>query len=324
MTRVLHILPHPGGGGERLIDVLERVGGEYEHRRVYLTRSRSPGPALVSILRGRRQLAREVDRADLLHVMGDASACLTVRLLGRRPAVLGTHGLHLLRRARGLPGRLVRAALRRAVDAAAVTICSSAPELGELRALCSERQAPKLRLLPNGIELPQAVDPGERRSVRRELGIPDGAFVVLYAGQLERRKRPLDAVHAVRALERDCVLLVAGEGPLRDELERVAGPTVRVLGARSDVHRLMSAADAFVMPSEREGLSLAVLEAMGCGLAVVVSDGAGNPETVGEAGIVVPLGQVDALTRALETLALSPDLRHSLGSAARDRVREHF
>ena len=194
MTQVLHILPHPGGGGERLVDVLEHLGGGYEHRRVYLTHSRRPISALASIVGGRRQLARQVEQADLLHVMGDASACLTVRLLGRRPAVLGTHGLHLLRRSGGLSGRLVRAALRRAVGAASVTVCSSAPELDELRALCSPQAAAKLRLVTNGIELPEAVAPEERRRARHELGIPEAAFVVLYAGQLEDRKRPLDAV----------------------------------------------------------------------------------------------------------------------------------
>jgi glycosyltransferase involved in cell wall biosynthesis len=125
-------------------------------------------------------------------------------------------------------------------------------------------------------------------------------------------------------MDRDAVLLVAGEGPLLERLERLPSEAVRVLGFRPDVHRLLAASDAFVMPSEREGLSLALLEAMGRGVAVVVSDGAGNPEAVGDAGVVVPVGNTDALRRALEELAAEPERRRGLGEAGRERVRRRY
>jgi glycosyltransferase involved in cell wall biosynthesis len=86
----------------------------------------------------------------------------------------------------------------------------------------------------------------------------------------------------------------------------------------------MAAADAFVMPSEREGLSLAVLEAMGHELPVVVSDGAGNPEAVGDAGVTAPLGDVPALAAALRRLAADPAERARLGAAGRERVATKF
>jgi glycosyltransferase involved in cell wall biosynthesis len=120
------------------------------------------------------------------------------------------------------------------------------------------------------------------------------------------------------------VLLVAGDGPLRARLEGLSPTVVRVLGFRGDPDRLMAASDAFVMPSEREGLSLAVLEAMGHRLPVVVSDGAGNPEAVGDAGVVVPLGDVPALAAALRRLAADPAERSRLGAAGRERVATEF
>ena len=323
MNRLLHILPHPGGGGEALVEVLEAAGG-FEHRRTYLTDERSLLPAARSIAAGRRGLAREVERADLLHVLGDTSACLMARLIARRPTVIGTHGLHLLRRARGPAGAVVRRALRLAVANSAVTVCPSEPELAELRAVCSAKEGGRLRLVLNGIRLPEPIAPRERESARRDLRLSERAFVALYAGQLEPRKRTQVAAEAVRALGDGAVLLVAGDGPLREALDRLAGPEVRVLGFRSDVDRLLAASDVFVMPSEREGLSLAVLEAMGRGLPVVVSDGTGNPEAVGDAGIVVPLGDVSALAAALRRLACSPRLREQLGVAARERVHERF
>ncbi|MBW3653432.1 MAG: glycosyltransferase, partial [Actinobacteria bacterium] len=99
---------------------------------------------------------------------------------------------------------------------------------------------------------------------------------------------------------------------------------IRPLGFRRDPERLLAAADIFVLPSEREGLSFAVLEAMGHGLAMVVCDGPGNPEAVGEAGIVVPAGDVGALAAALAALARDPARRAVLADAARERVAAQF
>jgi glycosyltransferase involved in cell wall biosynthesis len=324
MTRLLHILPHPGGGGERIVEMLAAMAQDFEHRTAYLTRSRNPVRAAATIAAGRPRLAREVAEADLVNVIGDTSACLTARLLGRRPAVIETQGLHLLRRSEGPVRALVTRALRAAVARSAVTVCSSAPELSELRAICAPGDAARLRLVENGIPLPDAVDAAERAAARAELGLDESTFVVLYAGQLEPRKQPLVAAESVSALSRDAVLLVAGDGPVRERLERFPRESVRVLGFRPDVSRLLGASDAFVMPSEREGLSLAVLEAMGRGIPVLASDGAGNPEAVGDAGIVFPLGDPPALTRALEELASAPDRRRRLGEAARERVRDRY
>ena len=116
------------------------------------------------------------------------------------------------------------------------------------------------------------------------------------------------------------VLLVAGDGPQAAEVRARAGDGVRALGQRDDVPALLAAADVLVMPSEREGLSFAVLEAMGAGLALVVSDGAGNPEAVGDAGIVVAVGDIDGLAAALATLATDHAQVQRLGAAARRRV----
>ena len=80
----------------------------------------------------------------------------------------------------------------------------------------------------------------------------------------------------------------------------------------------------FVLPSSREGLSFALLEAMAHGLATVVADGPGNPEAVGKAGIIVPSGDRHALAAALSELARDPARRAALGAAARERVEREF
>jgi glycosyltransferase involved in cell wall biosynthesis len=271
-------------------------------------------------------LAARARRCDLVHVDGDAAAILSASITTGRPYIVTTAGLHLLRRSTGRRGRIVARLLRRRVLGSAATLCTSRAELDELRTLCGP-EAP-LRLVPNGVPLPPRTTPEGRDTARRELALGGDEVVGLMLTRLEPRKQPLLAARAatrVRASGIPFLLLVAGDGPQRAELEALDGPALRLLGFRDDAQRLIAAADLFVLVSEREGLSLALLEAMGGGLPAVVSDGPGNPEAVGEdAGIVVPTGNEDALVRALAELATDPGRRSAGGAAARRRVEERF
>ena len=243
--------------------------------------------------------------------------------LRRRPAVVGTHGLHLLRRASGPAGALVRARMRSVLGAAGAVVCTSAAERDELAAL--DPEAP-LRVIMNGTPLAPE-DPSTREAARTELGLDAGQVAALFLGQLEERKRPLDAVAAAEhaaAAGVPLVLLVAGEGPLSGAVAERAGPAVRPLGFRSDSDALLAAADLLVLPSEREGLPLSVLEAMAHGRPVVVSDGPGNPDAAGEAGLVVPVGDVDGLAAAMSRLAGDRAERARLGALGRRRVLREF
>jgi glycosyltransferase involved in cell wall biosynthesis len=151
--------------------------------------------------------------------------------------------------------------------------------------------------------------------------------VALYLGLLDRYKDPLTAVRAAETARlegADLTLLLAGDGPLLESVRLAAGPATRVLGFRADAERLLEAADVFLMPSMREGSSYALLEAMGHGLAVVASDGAGIPEMAGGAAILAPVGDVEAFARGLLTLASDQAARTELGESARARVAQHF
>jgi len=94
-----------------------------------------------------------------------------------------------------------------------------------------------------------------------------------------------------------------------------------VLGFREDVESLYAAADVFLLPSHREGMSMALLEAMAHGLAPLVADGPGNRETVAAAGVLFAAGDREAMAARLGELAADPRLRERLGAAARERVR---
>jgi len=323
MATVLHVLPHRGGGAETYIDVLGRLDG-FEHERVALSRGRTPLSAAVSLPLGYPRIARAARRADLVHAHGDVAATLALALLRGRPSVVTTHGLHFLRSAEGVRRAAAVRALRAVVGAADATLCTSRSERDELAALLRPAPARRLTVVPNGVALAPAVAPAERAAARAQLGLAEGDVAALFLGELSARKGVFFAVAAARAAAQrgvPVVLLVAGDGPQAAEVRAAASAAVRPLGHRRDASRLLAAADVFVSPSMREGLSFAVLEAMAGGLAMVVSDGPGNPEAVGEAGVVVPAGDAGALAAALLTLAGDPAERARLGAAARERVR---
>ena len=296
----------------------------WQHDRCELSPTREPGRALPSIVARWPGIARRAARYDLVHAHGDVVAILILPLLRRRRSVWYSHGLHLLRRMSGARLRAVTAALRAVVSATNRTICSSEAEREELAQLVDPSLRDRLVVVHNGVDLPPAAS-DESADVRRELGVSDDQTLCLYLGQLEERKDPGTLVEAVEsAADAGLVLALAGEGPLLEPLRARESPAVRVLGFRDDPHRLLAAADVFVMPSTREGLSLAVLRAMSHSVAVVVSDGPGNPEAVGDAGIVFPAGDSAALAGALTTLARDPGERERLGREARARIEEHF
>lgn len=233
----------------------------------------------------------------------------------------------MLRRADGPLGALVRHRMGTVVRNSTTTICSSRQELDELARVLEPPLAQKLVEVPNGIPLPTTPTPDERMAARHRLGLDAETTVALYLGELEQRKRPLDAVAAVEATANQgvpVVLLVAGEGPMADELDAHEGNVVRVLGFQPDPTYLFAAADIFLMPSEREGLALALIEAMAHGLAIVASTGPGNPDAIEDAGVLYPVGDIDTLSANLRRLALDPGERLRLGEAARARAEAHF
>src|SRR5581483_9092975 len=91
---VIHVLPHPGGGGERYVDSLDGMGG-YRFERVFL----GDRPAAAAVARGLPASIRSLVRAvDLVHVHGEVAAGLCLPLAALRPSVATLHGLNLLRR----------------------------------------------------------------------------------------------------------------------------------------------------------------------------------------------------------------------------------
>lgn len=153
-------------------------------------------------------------------------------------------------------------------------------------------------------------------------------FLVGFAGRLVPEKGLLVLAEAVRRLP-GMQLVVAGGGPLEDELRRE--PEIKVLGVldRQTMARFWEQIDVLVLPSLsttvwREQFGRVLAEAMAAGVPVVGSDSGAIPEVVGDAGLVVPEGDAAALAEVLLLLQRRPELRTALGWRGRDRVEREY
>lgn len=195
----------------------------------------------------------------------------------------------------------------------------------------------KVEVIHNGVALEPL--PGDRSprmglDLAQELGIDPDRRIVLTVSVLRPGKGIPDLLSAVARLVADggnVALLLAGDGPLREELERwiVAEQLedhIYLLGFRRDVSSLLAMADVFALPSRWDALPTALLEAMAAGLPVVATRTGGIPEIVeeGVSGLLVPPGDPARLAAALDRILTEPLLARRLGDGARDRVRRDF
>jgi glycosyltransferase involved in cell wall biosynthesis len=147
---------------------------------------------------------------------------------------------------------------------------------------------------------------------------------ILMVGRLVEGKGFNVLLNAVELIDVDeFSVLIAGDGPLRNELEseirdRDLSDSVFLLGYRDDIPEVMAGSDVFVLPSYREGTPLVIYEAMASGLPVVATDIAGIPEQVENAtsGYLIPTGDSEVLSNKLKTLLSDSDLRQSMGRCA--------
>jgi len=164
-------------------------------------------------------------------------------------------------------------------------------------------------------------------------------FTIGTVGRLQGEKDQLTLVKAFRKVldhtqqsnTKRVRLVIVGDGPLRDDIERLikkteASEQIEMTGSRDDVAKIMRGFDLFVLPSLTEGISNTILEAMATGLPVVATNVGGNPELVveNETGLLVPAADEDALAAAIITYLESPGLLKDHGERARKRVLEKF
>lgn len=190
-------------------------------------------------------------------------------------------------------------------------------------------------LVGNGIVTERYEQPArERDAVRAELGVPADAEVVLCVARLAERKGQPDLLRALGPLAgsrpRLRVLLV-GTGPDEGDLRGLArslGIEARVhfVGQRGDVPDLLHASDVLCLPSRREGIPRAVMEAMAARLPVVATNVVGTRSLIedGRSGLLVDYGDARALGAALERVLDDEELRRALTAAAAEDVAREW
>jgi len=192
----------------------------------------------------------------------------------------------------------------------------------------------KVLTIHNGIDGERYAAKYDVASVRASLGLTEEQAVIGIVARLDPIKNHallIKSMKKVLSEQRQAILLIIGDGPLRVELKQLCNElcfneNIRFLGSRSDVPELLSALDVFVLCSISEGLSLTLAEASAAGKPIVVTNVGGNSEVVqdGVSGHVVPSNCVDSLANAILDILNKPELSQQMGQAGRERFEQQF
>lgn len=172
-----------------------------------------------------------------------------------------------------------------------------------------------------------------KKEVRQELDIKEHAYIFLAIGRLSAPKdypNLLNAFSIVKQQKNHVLLLIAGIGELEAELKELSSKlgltdSVKFLGLRRDVPKLMNIADTYVMSSHFEGLPLVLGEAMACENVIVATDCGGTREIIDKNGFLVPIRNSQALAdKMLEAMDLSQEQREVLGKNAREHIIKNY
>ncbi|MEV4172195.1 glycosyltransferase family 4 protein [Nonomuraea sp. NPDC049709] len=275
----------------------------------------SDRPHPVNDLRAVLAIRRLTRGADVVHAHGLRAGALTA--LGRRGPVVT---LHNALTAGGFVG-YVHGVLERIVARRAGPVLVVSPDLGERMTRLGARDV-RDALVAAPVPPPAKRTPPE---VRAELGAGERPILLTVARLAQQKGLETLLDVAAGSWRGEPLFVVAGEGPLRGELQRridAEGLPVRLLGNRDDVPDLLGAAVALVMPSRWEGQPLTLREALMTGTPAVASEVGGIPGILGEAGILVPYGDVEGFREAVNELLSVPGTAERLATAAARRGRE--
>ncbi len=200
--------------------------------------------------------------------------------------------------------------------------------------LPENRKDPRCRLLYYGVETAARADEQERSAFRQSLGIPDSAPIVLHVGRFFRQKNHgglLRIFARIREQRRDAVLVLVGDGVLRNEISsRIARldlkSSVRMLGFRNDVPYIMNCSDVLLLPSFHEGLPVVSLEACANQLPLVGSNIPGTNEAIvnGQTGLLHDLKDEQAMAESALRLLQQPGFADQIRDAASVRIEKFF
>ena len=189
-----------------------------------------------------------------------------------------------------------------------------------------------ITVIPNGIPFPATAQ--DRDAARKVLGLSTGDRVVGFIGRLARQKRLPDLIWSFQLLRQtieNARLVIIGEGPERNTLTELARnldcrDLIVFAGHRTDAYELAAAFDVFCLPSDFEGMSNSLMEAMSLGLPSVASDIAPNKELITheQTGLLFTTGKTAHLTMMMKRLFDEPEFAKKLAAAATESIAMNF
>lgn len=285
--------------------------------------------AVVQLWRIMRQ-----ERYDLVHVhtpVGSVVGRVAAHFAGIPSVLYTAHGFHFYRGAPFYYWLLyypVEGFLARWTD---VLITINEEDFQRAQRFRMRRGDPPVLVAGVGVEL-ERFDPDQlptREVIRDRLGLPQDAPVLLAVGEINANKNYGSLVDMVRRLLEQyptLYVLIAGDGPLRDRVQKLiqrlgVADHVRLLGFRSDIAELFKAADLVVSLSKREGLPVNLIEAAAAGKPIMATDVRGNSDVVAVVGgRLVPPRNSEEAARVAANLLENPAQRRRLGDDAKRRA----
>jgi glycosyltransferase involved in cell wall biosynthesis len=271
--------------------------------------------------------------------VGRVAAAIYNRTVARsmRAKVVHTYHGHVLEGYFGSTAAKIFTAAERALARVTDAIVAISPAIQrELLAEHRIGRAEQYRVVPLGFDLVPlaAIDDGARRQARADLGIEPGERVVTTVGRLTAIKQHalyLETAALVARTDERVRFLIAGDGELRDDLERQAAALgiagrVRFLGWRRDLAAIYGATDVFLLTSRNEGTPVALIESLAAGVPGVSTDVGGIRDVItgDDVGLVAPFGDARALADRVLALAGDAERRRRMGDAGRQSVLARY
>ncbi|WP_404445986.1 glycosyltransferase family 4 protein [Sutcliffiella horikoshii] len=270
---------------------------------------------------------------DIVHThtpVASASARLACRKMDNVKVVYTAHGFHFYKGAPILNWILyypVERLLSRYTD---VLITINTEDYERAKGSFNSRT---VEYLPGvGLEFRKLIEIDvDKSEKRREIGVPDDSLLILSVGELNKNKNHESIIKAMARLHTNNIYyVICGQGPMESHLKELSNELgiekrIKFLGYRNDIYDLCSITDIFAFPSFREGLSVALMEAMASGLPIVCSDIRGNSDLIehNKGGYLLKMNDIENYVSAIQELYKSKKLRSEYGKYNLKRIEKY-
>ncbi|MGN1048717.1 MAG: glycosyltransferase [Eubacteriales bacterium] len=266
------------------------------------------------------------EKPDLVH----CHASLSARIAAKRCGIPVVNTRHCLEEPLDFPKRELYGLLNNALSDIVIGVSEKTCEnLAE----CGTKKS-KIRLVYNGVRPVRRITDDEKASLRARYGVPPENTVVGLVARLEPVKNPflfLEGAKIILAYKQDVTFLIVGGGSLEGELHRSAkemgiSENIVFAGQLDDISGALGIMDIITLTSEKEALSISLIEGMSIGLPAVSTDSGGPNEVIedGVTGKITENGNAEAFADAVLYYLSSPTARFRDGKAGKKRAREKF